>query len=78
MGTEMKRDLTEVMRDEMIMQDRITGFLQDGPKTIVEIAENLERPSDEAMLWVMAMWRYGMVVEVEKDRTEEYFKYRLR
>jgi len=78
MGTVMMRDLAEVMRDEMIMQDKITGLLHDGPKTIVEIAEALDCPSHEVMLWVMAMWRYGMVAEVEKGRSDEYFQYRLK
>jgi hypothetical protein len=78
METEVKRDLAEVMRDEFIMRDKIAALLRDGPKTIVEIAEAIDCPSHEVMLWVMAMWRYGMVAEVEKSRTDEYFQYKLK
>ncbi len=77
MATEPNRGLAEVLRDEMVMKDKIFDLLREGPKTIPEIAEDLERPSHEAMLWVMALWRYGTVVEVEKNRTEEYFQYKL-
>ncbi|KPK34021.1 MAG: hypothetical protein AMJ65_18955 [Phycisphaerae bacterium SG8_4] len=72
-----KRGLAEVMRDEMVMKDKIVDCLGEAPKTIPEIAEALECPSHEVLLWVMAMWRYGTVVEVEKKRTEEYSRYRL-
>lgn len=78
MGTGPKRDLAEVMRDEMVMKDEIVDCLREGPKTIPEIAEVLECPSYEVLLWVMALWRYGTVVEVEKGRTEEYFHYKLK
>ena len=78
MRTELKRGLAEVMRDEMIMKDKIIELLRDGPKTIGELSEALECPSHETMLWVMAMWRFGTVVEVEKGRTEEYFQYKLK
>ena len=77
MGTEPKRGLAEVMRDEMVMKDEIVDCLREGPKTIPEIAEVLECPSHEVLLWVMALRRYGTVVEVEKKKTEEYFRYRL-
>ena len=75
MGTERKRGLAEILRDEMVMKDKIVDLLRKEPKTISEIADALGCPSHETMLWVMAMWRYGTVVEVEKGRTEEYFQY---
>jgi hypothetical protein len=52
--------------------------LRDEPKTIPEIAEALGCPPHEVLLWVMAMWRYGKVAEVEKPRGAEYFQYRLK
>ena len=78
MVTEPNRGLAEVMRDEMVMKDKIIDLLRDEPKTIPEIAEVLECPSNEVLLWVMAMWRFGTVVEVEKGRTDEYFQYKLK
>jgi hypothetical protein len=77
MGSEPRRGLAEVMRDEMVMKDRIVECLREEPRTIPEIAEVLKCPSHEALLWVMALWRYGTVVEVQKGRTEEYFRYKL-
>jgi len=77
MEIKQRRDLAEIMRDEMVMQDKIVACLRDEPKTIPEIAETLDCPGHEVLLWVMAMWRYGTVVEVEKPRTEDYFQYTL-
>lgn len=77
MVNESGRGLAEVLRDEMVMKDRIVDLLRGEPKTILELAEALEHPSHEVMLWVMAMWRYGTVVEAEKGRTDEYFHYKL-
>jgi predicted transcriptional regulator len=74
---EPKRGLAEVLRDEMVMKDKIVNLLREGPKTIPEIAETLGYPSHEVLLWVMALWRYGTLVEEEKERTEEYFRYTL-
>jgi predicted Rossmann fold nucleotide-binding protein DprA/Smf involved in DNA uptake len=72
------RDLNEVMRDEMVMRDRIIDLLREEPRTVPEIAEALGAPSREVMIWVMAMWRYGVVTEMEKARTDDYFSYRLK
>jgi len=72
------RDLNEVMRDEMVMRDRIIPLLREQPRTIPEIAEELGQPNHEVMIWVMAMWRYGVITEMEKARTDEYFTYCLK
>jgi predicted Rossmann fold nucleotide-binding protein DprA/Smf involved in DNA uptake len=72
------RDLAEILRDEMVMRDKITGVLEEEPKTVVEIAEELNLPSSEVMQWVMSMRRYGKVIEMPKDRADDYYKYQLR
>ena len=72
------RDLTEIMRDEMVMQDKIIDLLKDGPKTIPEIAEKLGKPTYEVQLWVMAMRRYGKLDAEPKDRSDDYFSYALK
>jgi predicted Rossmann fold nucleotide-binding protein DprA/Smf involved in DNA uptake len=72
------RDLAEVLRDEMYLRDKITDLLQKGPKTIPEIAAELGYPSHEVMMWVMGMRRYGTIIEMPKDRAEDYYQYRLR
>ena len=72
----INRDTAEVMRDEMVMKERILSELDEGPKTIPEIAAALQYPSNDVMFWVMAMWRYGSLEEVGKPNDEGYFKYR--
>ncbi|HHE46460.1 MAG TPA: MarR family transcriptional regulator [Bacteroidetes bacterium] len=75
----IQRGVAEIMRDEMVMRDKIIAVLQDGPKTIVEIAESLGCPSHEVMYWVMAMWRYGRIEETAvKPDDDGYFKYRVK
>ncbi len=77
MAEEKRRDLGEVLRDEMVMKDRIASLLREEAKTIPEIAEALSCPVREATLWVMAMRRYGSLEEVPKPKAEDYFRYRL-
>ena len=74
---EKRRDLGEVLRDEMVMKDRIASLLREEPKTIPEIAEALSCPVREVTLWVMAMRRYGSLEELPKPRAEDYFRYKL-
>ncbi|MDQ2081689.1 hypothetical protein RA307_16005 [Xanthobacteraceae bacterium Astr-EGSB] len=71
------RPLAEVLRDEMVMRDRIAAVLGDGAKTIPEIAELLGAPVSEVTQWVMAMWRYGRLEERPKPKVDDYFQYEL-
>jgi hypothetical protein len=71
------RDTREVMRDEMVMRDRIGDILQDAPLTIPEMARRLDRPTREVMLWVMGMRRYGLLIEQGRPDEDGYFKYTL-
>ena len=75
MDAQPMRDLAEVMRDEMVMRDKIKKLLPKEGMTVPEIAEALGTPSREVMLWVMAMWRYGHIKDLSKGRTDDYFKY---
>jgi predicted Rossmann fold nucleotide-binding protein DprA/Smf involved in DNA uptake len=77
MGKRMTRDLNEILRDEMFMQDKIKSLLQAEPKTISEIATELGYPSNEVMIWVMSMRRYGIITEIPKERVDDYYRYRL-
>lgn len=79
MNGEQKRGIPEIMRDEMVMNDKIIAILRDEPKTIPEIAASLGYPSSEVMYWVMAMWRYGKIEETTtKPDTDGYFKYKVK
>ena len=73
-----RRDMREVMRDEMIMRARIVAILQEGSKTVPEVAEALGAPEYETVYWMMAMRRYGMVEEIGRPDIDGYFKYEFR
>ena len=72
------RSLGDVLRDEMVMRDRIQAILEHEPKTIPEIAEILKQPAHEVMLWTMAMWRYGKIVETGKADENGYYQYQSK
>jgi len=76
-GTERRRDPAEVMRDEMLMKEKIASLLREGPRTIPEIAIALDCPDREVTLWVMALRRYGALEEIPKPKAEDYYRYRL-
>jgi hypothetical protein len=74
--SEPMRDVREIIRDEMLMRDRVLAVLADGPRTVPEIAEALGEPSHEVMHWVMAARKYGYLGE--STPTEEgYYRYAL-
>lgn len=71
------RDPREVIREEMLMRDKVLAALRDGPKTVPEIAKIVGSPVPEVMYWVMAARKYGYV-EASKEPTEEdYYQYML-
>jgi predicted transcriptional regulator len=59
------------------MREKIISQLSESPKTIPEIAEALDYPRYEVMLWIMAMWRYGYLEEIGKPNADGYYAYRL-
>ncbi len=76
MKNQISRDIVEIMRDEMVMKDRILAQIDPEPKTIPEIAAALDHSAVDVMFWVMTMWRYGAIEEVGKPNNEGYYKYR--
>jgi len=72
------RGFTEVMRDEMIVRDKIVDLLKQEPKTIPQIAEILGHPSREVVIWMMAMWRYSTIEETGRADAEGFYQYRLK
>jgi len=76
MKNQINRDSGEVMRDEMVMKDRILSGLNEEPMTIPELAAQLEYPAADVLFWVMALWRYGAIEEVGKADKEGFYKYR--
>jgi hypothetical protein len=72
-----RREIQEIVHDEMIMKDRLAKILQDDPQTIPELAEAVGYPSHEVAIWLFAMRRYGEVEVVGKPDVDGYFKYAL-
>jgi len=77
MGKSEMRNLPEVLRDEMVMRERICNQLKKNPMTIPQLAEALDTPSWEMTVWVMSMRRYNLITELPKSRAEDYFQYTL-
>jgi hypothetical protein len=73
----IRRDIAEIVHDEMIMKDRIAKLLQDGPQTIPELAKTMGCPSHEVTIWLFAMRRYGQVEVIGKPDVDGYFRYGL-
>jgi predicted transcriptional regulator len=69
---ELRRRVSECNR----IQKAIAGSLQDGPKTAPEIATATGVPTDQVFWHLMAMRKYGEVVEDEPDGA--YFRYALQ
>ena len=76
MNGEVVRDPREIIREEMLMRDRIMDVLKDGPQTVPEIAQVLGCPSHEVMFWVMGMRKYGYVSETGEVTDEGYHRYK--
>lgn len=74
---QVRRNTFEIMRDEMIVRDKIRSILADGPCTIPTIAEALGAPTEEVLLWVMGMRRYGALEEIGRADENGYFKYAI-
>ncbi len=73
----VRRGIDEIVRDEMIMKDRIANLLKGGPQTIPELADAMGYPSHEVTIWLFAMRRYGQVEAVGRPDVDGYFKYQL-
>ena len=70
------RDLREVIREEPLARRRILHALDAGPKSVRELAAELDCPTDEAMTWLMGLRKYGWVAEVKGGADGDgYFRY---
>jgi len=74
---EIRRDMLEIVQDEMIMKDRIAEILRTEPKTIPELSEAMGYPSHEVFIWLSAMLRYSEVEAIGRADVDGYFKYEL-
>jgi hypothetical protein len=72
------RNRREVLRRAFAMRPRIAALLREEPQTIPALALTLQAPSQEVVVWVMAMLRYNEVEAVGKADKEGYFSYALK
>jgi hypothetical protein len=72
-----QRDVREVVRDEQVMRRRILEVLSGGPMTVPEIAAAIERPTHEAMFWVMGLRKYGWIAEIKEVNDDGYYQYHV-
>ncbi len=69
------RDRREVIREEPLVRRAIVETVTGAGRSIPEIAQSIDRPQDEVLLWVMAMRRYGYLTEARTVGDDGYFRY---
>jgi len=71
--TEAKKAYRKADRDT---RKTLRDALKSGPKTVPELTRQLDLPSENVMWYVMALKRYGEIVEV--GRAGDYLRYALK
>ena len=69
-------DLVERSRGQAKTRKKILQSLEDGPKTVPEVAKATAIPSHEVLWKLMGMKKYGLVVEGEER--DGYYEYALK
>jgi len=72
----MSDQLKSNFKNQNQLRKKLEGALKDGSKTIPQLASDTGIPSGEVMWHVMAMKKYGKILEHE--RAGDYFKYGLK
>ncbi len=73
----MRKELTELVKQQAKMKKMVLDAFKDEPKTVPEVAEALNSATHEAMYWVMALRKYGFIEETEEITDDGYYKYQL-
>jgi hypothetical protein len=68
--------LLELTRRQAAIRKQLTKALQEGPKIVPELAEASGFPTHEVFWHLMAMKKYGEIVEGEER--DGYFEYALK
>ena len=69
------KELTKRHREYNRVRKKVTEALKPGPKTVPEIAELTELPTHQVFWHLMAMKKYGKVIEGEERG--DYYQYVL-
>ncbi len=70
----IERAKKSIKRQNKIIKD-IKEQIKTNGKTIPEIAEHINLPPSQVLLYIATLRKYGMVAEREKDG--DYFKYQM-
>jgi predicted transcriptional regulator len=77
---ESRRETVERVRERVKEQNRaeklIAGALKDGPKTVPEITGATGLPPETVFWHLMALKKYGKVIEGQKQ--DSYFAYAIK
>ncbi len=65
----------QVMKKQRKLIKAIKEQIKEEGKTVPQIAEATKLPSDQVLLYIATLRKYGQVVEVEQEG--DYFSYRL-
>ena len=70
------KELLERSRAQAKTRKKISEALEDGPKTVPEVAKATAIPSHEVLWKLMGMKKYGLIVEGEER--DGYYQYALK
>ena len=77
---ESRREIVERVRSRVKEQNRVEKLiaetLKDGPKTVPEVSEETGLPPETVFWYLMALKKYGKVVEGQQK--DSYFAYELK
>lgn len=64
-----------LLKEQQAVRKAIRNALQDSAKTVPEVAEFTELPSQVVMWYMMAMKKYNLIEEL--DMQGQYYRYQL-
>jgi predicted transcriptional regulator len=77
-----EREVPASVREELKtfnrMKRSIRTALEEGPKTIPELASELDISPAEVTYYLMSLRKYGMVMTGEVNDMDEYYYYQLK
>ena len=76
LGFKPPGEITALLKKQNEIKTKIVEALSSGPKTVPEISKETGLDKSTVFWYLMSMYKYGIVHEVEKD-DEGYFKYKL-
>lgn len=73
----IREELLELAKEQARMKKLVLSVFEEGPKAVPEVAVAANLPTYEAMNWVMALRKYGLLEETDEVTDEGYYKYKL-